>query len=75
MRIFEIDGYKYMAYGRPFKRERKKKQREAWESLENQAKGRKLNENLVNLWEINLLNTKLREIEWGKWEEVYLRER
>jgi hypothetical protein len=29
MRIFEIDGYKYMAYGRPFKRERKKKQREA----------------------------------------------
>jgi len=23
MRIFEIDGYKYMAYGRPFKRERK----------------------------------------------------
>lgn len=27
MRIFEIDGYKYMAYGRPFKRKRKKTER------------------------------------------------
>jgi hypothetical protein len=29
MRIFEIVGYKYMAYGRPFKREIKEKKREA----------------------------------------------
>jgi hypothetical protein len=42
MRIFEIVGYKYMAYGRPFKRERKEKKREAWKSLENLGKKKKI---------------------------------
>jgi len=41
MRIFEIFGYKYMAYGRPFKRERKKEER----SLKEFRKPRKKEEN------------------------------